>query len=134
MLHGPRDKSFQLIDVERFFDVIERSVPHGFHRRCHRGMGRNHQNLRTVGLALHSLDEFQARHAGHLQIGNDHVEAFSFHVLQGLAGAGGALHLMTGGTQHVGNRFARLAKIVDHQHPAGGAIDIQNCFRCRRSD
>ena len=49
MLDRPRDQSFELIDIERFFDVIKRPVPHRFDGRSDRGMGSDHQNLRPCG-------------------------------------------------------------------------------------
>ena len=76
MLQRPGDELFELVGVERFFDVVERPVPHGFDRRSDRGMGRDHQNLGSVRPMLERTDEFQAAHAGHPQIGNHHVVTF----------------------------------------------------------
>ena len=103
MFDRPRDQSFQLLDIERFFDVIERSAAHGFHRRSDRGVRRDHQNLRPVRPAFQMANQLQARHARHLQIGDNHVEAFAGQLHECFAAAGDAFHLMTGGTERIGD-------------------------------
>ena len=60
--------------VERLFEVVERTVPHRFDGRRHRRVGRDHQHLHAEPAALDLADEFEAVHAGHLQIGHDDVD------------------------------------------------------------
>ena len=60
VLQRPGDKLFELVGVERLFDVIESAVPHGFDRRGDRGMGRDHQHLGAVRPMLELANEFQA--------------------------------------------------------------------------
>ncbi len=74
-----------------------------------------------MGTLFERVNEFQATHARHLQIGDDGVEAFAVEQLQRFDRAGQAVDLMAGVPQHVGDRLAGLAVIVDDQHAAVAA-------------
>ena len=113
------DQPFELIDVERFFDIVERSVPHRLDGGGHCGMRGYHHDL-SVQPSLFDLDdEIHAVHARHLQIGQYAIEAFSIQNLESLRRAGAADHIVTGRAQHLGHRLACLAMIVDDHHAAG---------------
>ena len=116
---GLAHEPFELIDVERFFDVIEGPVPHGLDGRRHRGVGGDHHHLRVEPALFDLDDEFHAVHAGHFQIGHDAIELFALQQLQRLERAGRAVHLVAGGAKHLGHRFAGLAVVIDDQHAAG---------------
>jgi hypothetical protein len=118
VLQGPTDKLFELIDVERLFDVIERTLPHRLDGRRHRGIRRGHENLCPVRPARKLAHELQSVHAGHLQIGDDHVVTFVHQAVQRLDGARDCIDVMPGLRQDVAHRGPRLRMIVNDQHPA----------------
>ena len=109
----------ELIDVERFLDVVERPMTHGLHGRGHRGMRGHHHHLGGVTALLQVNDEFQPAHPGHSQVGDDAVVALPLDDLDRLSGAGAAIDLVAGPAERVAHRFAGLRVIVDHQHAAG---------------
>ena len=67
----------QLHDVERLFDVVERSVAHRFDGRRHRRVGGDHEHFHRQSPPLDLADELQAVHARHLQVGDDDFDVLS---------------------------------------------------------
>jgi len=66
-------------------------------------------------------DEFEARHPGHLQVGDDHGRTDFRQLLQRFGAAGGGLHLESA-------RFQEAADGVADEH---GVVHDQNCGRHR---
>ncbi len=128
MGQGAANQLLQLVGVEWFFDVVEGPVAHGFDRRVDGSVSGDHQHLRAVPAAGQMLDELQAVHAGHLQVGDDHVETLLLQPLEGFDGAGEALHLVARLVQHVGHRMAGLRVVVHDQD----AAEVQAGFLATR--
>ena len=123
-----RDETLQRIDVERLLDVVERAMPHGLDRRGNRRMGRHHDDLHAQSALLQLDDEFDAAHAGHLEVGDDAVEAFGLKFLEGFGRARATGNLMARLTQHIGHRLAGLAVIVhDQDTPGDGGQVVDTC-------
>ena len=96
--------------------IVERAVPHRFDGRRDRGVGRDHQHLHAEPAALDLADEFQAVHAGHLQVGDDDVDRPLGQPAERFDGAGARGDVVAGVAQHVGHGFAGRGVVVDHQH------------------
>ena len=110
-----RDGAFEGDGVERFFNVVERAVPHGFHRRPDRRVGRDHQHLHVQPTPLDFADELEAVHARHLQVGYDDVHALARQLGERFARAGARRHLVIGLSKHVAHGFARRSVVIDHE-------------------
>ena len=107
---GLADRALQRDRVERLFEVVERTVPHRFDGRGHRGMGRDHQHLHAEPAALDLADEFEAVHAGHLQVGDDDVDRPLGQPGERFDGAGAGGDVVAGVAEHVGDAFARARR------------------------
>ena len=64
-LHGPIDHQLQLIHVERFRDVVERSEFHRVDSRLHRFGSGQHDDLRRRSALFDALQCFQPIHSRH---------------------------------------------------------------------
>jgi hypothetical protein len=72
-LEHPVDHDQQLLEVERLGQVLDRAGPHGLDRGLDRAEGGHDHHRRRVFHRVDLLDQLDAVHAGHLQVGQDHV-------------------------------------------------------------
>ena len=92
-------------------------MPHRFDGRRHRRVGRDHQHLHVEPAALDLADEFEAVHAGHLQVGDDDVDRLARQAAERFDRARARRRRRSSRlAQHVGHGFAGRRVVVDDQH------------------
>ncbi len=79
----------QLVRIDGLGDVVEGTVLQRPHGRVHRGEGGDHDDRRILVDPMDVFLQFDAVHAGHLDVDQGHVVSS---VLQRLQGLGGVLH------------------------------------------
>ena len=110
------DRSEQLIEVDRFGEIVDRPIAHGAH-----GLA----NVRICGYEQHGQDRvllarapkgFQARDAGHAHVGNHHVEVPAAQNLQRPFAGGDRDSVKTLGLQKRIKQAALACVVIDDQH------------------
>ena len=112
------DELFELVRAERLFDIVEGAQPHGIDSRGDGGVRGDHDDLRIDRAFGQRAQELEAVHAGHLEVGHDHIGGPALELLERFDGAAAALHGVSGVAEHVRHRLARAGMVVDDQHAA----------------
>ena len=68
------DRNQQLVEVDRFGQIIDRPVAHGADRLANVGIRRHEQDRQHRVLQARAAKGFQTRNARHAHIGDHHVE------------------------------------------------------------
>jgi hypothetical protein len=129
LLEGVADLHLQLVDVERLAEVVVGSQPHRFDGGVGRREGGNHDAEHVLIDALGGPQYFDAAHVGHLDVGNEEVEAAALELVDRLLAVFGKDDIVPLAAQHDRQQLAHRPLVV-HDEQARGA---GSGFRAARS-
>ena len=107
---------------DRLLDVVEGAALHRLHRRLDRCVGREQDDLRVGKLGPHLGQEGEPAAAGHLEVGDDHVERLAVQDLGRFTAVGGRHDVVSVSGQRRGEQRPQPLLVVDHQN-AGHSPD-----------
>ena len=120
--HGPRHGGLKFVHVQRLAQVMLRPPAQGVHGVVHRGVARDHDDLRLGPVAAHMVKERHAVHGAHAQVRDHDVELLVAHELGGLLAAARQARLVALALQEQADVLARDGLVVHHQHAALGPV------------
>ncbi|MNQ86160.1 hypothetical protein D3C85_1013460 [compost metagenome] len=116
LVEGAAQAAEQGFRAEGFFEEIVGTVAHGFDGHRYIAVT-GQQDHRQIGIpALHLGQQFQAGHAGHAHIAENHPGKMPGQLRQAFIGAAEQLHLETRQAQPLLDGTADAAFVVDHHH------------------
>ncbi len=125
VIEDPGQDDQQLLEVDRLGQVVRSAGAHRVDRRVDRAERGHHHHGRRLVLGADLLDQLDAVHAGHLEVGHDHVRGEGVELAERLEGVCGGLYLVPFVAQELGERGPRVDLVVDNQDSAecghGGA-------------
>src|ERR1043166_1340466 len=129
---APRDARFlecrdQAGAVELGDEIVETGLASALDRRGRGDRGeRDDRHLGGTRVAPHRLGKLEAVHAGHLDVGDDHVEALArLEPRQRLVGTGRGGDVVAGRLEHRRQHVAEEMRVVDQQQVAGERVGAQ---------
>ena len=115
-LERARHQQAQLVGpLDRLLEVVERAELHRLDRGLDRAVRGQHDDLDLGLLGARASHERHAVEAGHLEIGDDDVEALGFEPADRGGAVGRLLHVVTVRLQRLGQERADALVVVDHQ-------------------
>ena len=102
----------QHINVQRFFEVRHRALLHRLDGRVHRTVTRKNQDLDVGPVALRLLDDLQAVHVVHDQVGQHEVDVALANDLEPLRAGRGGPTVAADALQGLGRSFSLRAMVV----------------------
>ena len=129
MLQGSLHHLVQFIQFNRFFQVVARPLPHGFHGSVDGSVGGQQHNFHLGVEAASLLQHAQPVHAVHAKIGQDQVDLGVSEEFQ----AGGPVladeDLVALLEQVAGQGVALRLVVVDHQNGLLGHVNLLGSIR-----
>ena len=125
MLERPPHDHEQLVDLERFLQVVERAQLHRFDSALDCRVRRHHQNLRTLGFRRcgdELPDEIEACRVRHQVVDDQHVDAPLGQRALRLANAAGLEHVVPLAAQRLAQRAPDFLLVVDQQERAASRV------------
>ena len=129
VIERARHHGQQRVVVEGLLHVVEGAEAQRRHRGGDRGVGRHHHH-RDVGVhRAHALEHAEAVEAGHLEVGEQQVEAARGQGVQRGVRRGEALHLVAAAAQHHLEDRDEARLVVEHgdarRHAAAWAAAVR---------
>ena len=119
-LGEPLEQALQLVRIERLGEVILGAGLDRFDRRVDGALRGQQDHLDVVDLGLQRLQQLDAAHARHDQIGDDDRGTEGRDLLERLGAVGGLLGGKSPGPHQLGQAAARCGIVLDDQDAFGG--------------
>ena len=109
------DRHQHPVHIDRFFDIVERPFLDTLHRRVDISVSGDHHD-RLIRMGLDQLvEQFDAVHLGHLDVGNHQFERFVAHHLISGRSVFGRFHRMSLHLQQLADDVADAPFVIDNQ-------------------
>ena len=112
LLERVADLDLQLVDVERLAEVVVGAQPHGFDGGVGRRERRDHDAEHVLIDPLGGAKHLDAAHVGHLDVGDQQIEAAALELLDRRAAVLGQRHVVAFAAQHDGQQLAHRSLVV----------------------
>ena len=127
-LREPLEQPLQLVRIERLGEVVLRAGLDRLDGGVDGALRRQQDHLDVLDLRLQRLEQLDAAHARHHQIGDDDRGPEGGDLLEGLGAVGGRLGGKSPRAHELGQTAPRRGIVLDDQDPFGGVRRFGHFF------